>query len=315
VERLRAEAGRLSAEAERLRAEAERLRAEADAAAAVAEKRLEREWLSESEKRYIHEYVKQGWVRPPALHISKPLQDGDMGVPYYGGDTKNSSSDLAVDRIISSDSIVVRAAAPGGTLGGAKDGLLWIKNVNTMGLTEGARIDLKRVFVVERTRPYATQSGELKRVPYLIANNVEEVGLALASEEVKQWGRAEAMYRDAKATENRRRAEAEAARKDAELEAQVAERVRQLAEAEKRKKQEAAKAEAARRAEEEYDAHGLVLLLKTVEGTRGQFGGEITGTVVNRRNRKLSYAQITFNLSGPKLGSCVSSAINHGGLG
>jgi hypothetical protein len=75
-------------------------------------------------------------------------------------------------------------------------------------------------------------------------------------------------------------------------------------------REEAAAAAAARKAEEEYDNKGLVLLKKTLKGTRGQFGGEITGTVVNRRSRKLRYAQITFNLydeSGARVGSAVAN--------
>ena len=69
-------------------------------------------------------------------------------------------------------------------------------------------------------------------------------------------------------------------------------------------------AEAARKAEEEYEQNGLVLLRKTVEGRTGQFGGEITGIVINRRNRKLIYAQITFNLydeSGAQVGSALAN--------
>jgi hypothetical protein len=77
-----------------------------------------------------------------------------------------------------------------------------------------------------------------------------------------------------------------------------------------RKADEEARAEAARKAEEEYEANGLVLLLKTVKGTRGQFGGEITGTVVNRRPNKLNYAQIQFNLydgTGAQVGTALAN--------
>jgi len=77
-----------------------------------------------------------------------------------------------------------------------------------------------------------------------------------------------------------------------------------------RKRTAHAEAEAARRAEEEYDARGLVLLLKTVQGKRGEFGGEITGTVVNRRGVTLSYAQITFILydgSGAQVGTALAN--------
>jgi len=88
-----------------------------------------------------------------------------------------------------------------------------------------------------------------------------------------------------------------------------AESARKAAEAEREQKAEAAAA-AARKAEEEYEQNGLVVLRKTVEGKRGQFDGEITGTVINRRNRKLSYAQITFNLydeSGAQVGTAIAN--------
>jgi hypothetical protein len=71
-----------------------------------------------------------------------------------------------------------------------------------------------------------------------------------------------------------------------------------------------AAAEADRRAEEEYEQNNLVLLRKTVQGKRGQFGGEITGTVINRSTRKLNYAEITFNLydqSGAQVGTAVDN--------
>lgn len=57
-----------------------------------------------------------------------------------------------------------------------------------------------------------------------------------------------------------------------------------------------AAAEAERKAEEEHDANGLVLLRKSVKGTSNKFDIEITGRVVNRHVKKLSYAQILFNL-------------------
>lgn len=67
---------------------------------------------------------------------------------------------------------------------------------------------------------------------------------------------------------------------------------------------------AARKAEEELDRNGLVLLRKSVSGRSEQFGGKITGIVENRRSRKLGYAQISFNLyddSGAQVGSAVDN--------
>ena len=75
---------------------------------------------------------------------------------------------------------------------------------------------------------------------------------------------------------------------------------------ERRKKKE----EGARKAEEEYDSDGIVLLRKSVSGTQNQIGLEVTGTVVNRRTRALSYAQITFNVyddSGAQVGSALAN--------
>jgi len=80
-------------------------------------------------------------------------------------------------------------------------------------------------------------------------------------------------------------------------------------ESEKQKKILEAK-EAARKLEEEIDVNGLVLMRKTVEARGGDLGGEITGSVINRRKSKLSYAQITFNLyddSGAQVGSALAN--------
>lgn len=81
-------------------------------------------------------------------------------------------------------------------------------------------------------------------------------------------------------------------------------------EAAERKRKDEADAESRRKAEEELNVDGLVLLRKTLKGKRGQFDGEITGSVVNRRNNKLTYAQITFNLydaSGAQVGSAIAN--------
>jgi len=57
---------------------------------------------------------------------------------------------------------------------------------------------------------------------------------------------------------------------------------------------------------DEIDADGLVLLKSSIKCTGTDLGGEITGTVINRRGRKLSYVQISFNIydaSGGQVGS------------
>src|SRR5262249_47489124 len=80
--------------------------------------------------------------------------------------------------------------------------------------------------------------------------------------------------------------------------------------AEQRRLAEVAEAALRRQAEEEYDSDGLVLLKKSVQATSGDFSIQITGRVVNRRDRKLSYAQITFNLydaSGAQVGTALAN--------
>ena len=67
---------------------------------------------------------------------------------------------------------------------------------------------------------------------------------------------------------------------------------------------------AAEKAELELDFNGLVLMRKTVSGSQGALGGTITGIVENRRRRKLSYAQISFNLyddSGAQVGTAIAN--------
>lgn len=85
----------------------------------------------------------------------------------------------------------------------------------------------------------------------------------------------------------------------------------QLAQKQKAAERERAIAlEAARKAKEEYEQNGLVLLRKTLQGKSGELTGEITGTVINRRNRKLRYAQISFNLyddSGAQVGTALAN--------
>lgn len=69
-------------------------------------------------------------------------------------------------------------------------------------------------------------------------------------------------------------------------------------------------AEAKRKAEEEYDANGLVLLLKTIHYSRDEFSLQIMGTIVNRRGRELKYAQVTFKLfdkDGGQVGTAIAN--------
>lgn len=76
------------------------------------------------------------------------------------------------------------------------------------------------------------------------------------------------------------------------------------------KRKEEERAAGQKRAEEEYDADGLVLLRKTVSGRVTGLGMEITGTVENRRGRKLGYAQIQFNVydkDGAQVGTALAN--------
>ncbi len=115
---------------------------------------------------------------------------------------------------------------------------------------------------------------------------------------------------EARLAQEAAQAKAEVERKRrAQAEEEAARKARRKAEVE-RKRRAQAEEEAARKAEEEYDANGLVLMRKSVQGKVGELGGEITGIVVNRRSRKLDYAQITFNLydeSGAQVGSAIGN--------
>lgn len=69
-------------------------------------------------------------------------------------------------------------------------------------------------------------------------------------------------------------------------------------------------AEAARKADEELEINGLVLLQKTLSGRNGSIGGEITGLIENRRGMVLNYVQINFTLhdaSGTQVGTALAN--------
>ena len=66
----------------------------------------------------------------------------------------------------------------------------------------------------------------------------------------------------------------------------------------------------AKKAEEELDVNGLVYMRKTVKSSIGEFGGEITGIVENRRGKDLRYVEITFSLyddSGAQVGTAFAN--------
>jgi len=190
-------------EEKRLEQEAELKRRFADdtvSATAEIDKMLEREPLSESEKRCIRGCIKQGWVPTSSLNLDKPLRDGDMGVPYClafaGGSRK-----MAVDRITGSDEMVVW------------NGKFWIKGVSTAGLIDLASIgnkpglpsliELKEAFFVERTKTCTTSSGKEMTMPCLFAIDLKKVEQALDSIEVKKLVGIKTNYQQAKAVSAR----------------------------------------------------------------------------------------------------------------
>jgi hypothetical protein len=191
-------------ERERREHEAELGRRFADdtvAATANIERMLEKEPLSQSEKRCIRGCIKKGWVPTSSLNLDKPLRDGDMGVPYClafaGGSRK-----MVVDRITGSDEMVV------------SNGKLWIKGVSTAGLIDLASlgnkpglpslIELKEAFFMEGTKTCKTGSGREMTMPCLFAIDLKKVELALGSDEVKKLVSAKIKYQQAKALSARR---------------------------------------------------------------------------------------------------------------
>lgn len=62
--------------------------------------------------------------------------------------------------------------------------------------------------------------------------------------------------------------------------------------------------------ENEINRGGLVLLKDTLNSSQNEFSIEITGTVINRRPRRLAYAEINFNIydaSGAQIGSAMAN--------
>lgn len=61
---------------------------------------------------------------------------------------------------------------------------------------------------------------------------------------------------------------------------------------------------------DEQNFGGLALVRDSVRGVNQEFGGEITGTVINRKTRTMAYVQITFNLydaSGAQIGTALAN--------
>jgi hypothetical protein len=62
--------------------------------------------------------------------------------------------------------------------------------------------------------------------------------------------------------------------------------------------------------DDEQNVDGLVLVRSSVRAVIGEFTGEITGTVINRRKDKVRYTQITFNIydqSGARVGTALAN--------
>jgi hypothetical protein len=74
-----------------------------------------------------------------------------------------------------------------------------------------------------------------------------------------------------------------------------------------------ADADAARKSEDEFDSNGLVFLVKSTQANHNDVGLTVTGTVINRRNKTLTYVQIIFNLydeSGAQVGTALANTNN-----
>ena len=190
----RREQERVAAEKEKADKEAaETKRAEelvAEQAKNEAEEMMNKQGLSENDKRYIRGYVKHGgvWVlspdvSKPSLNVGKPLRNGDMGVPYYSAGSSSTSSRMSVTWIINSDEMVISS------------GNLWIKGVSTAGLTDRSTIDLEGAFFVDGTKTYTTSAGKSITVPCLVRIDVTKIKVALASETVKKWMSGETKHR------------------------------------------------------------------------------------------------------------------------
>jgi len=192
------------------------------AASPKIEEMMVRENLSENDKRYVRGYVNYGWVPAASLDLSKPLRDGDMGVPSYFSIIGTTSS-VAVDRIVSKDEMVVW------------NGKLLVKGISTAGLIDTdslgdkpglpSVIDLKAGVFVDGIMPCTTSSGKVMTIPRLYAIDIKKVDLALDSAEVRKWADAKVAYQQALA-ESERQAKEEYQQMTIELAAAKVEQVR-----------------------------------------------------------------------------------------
>jgi hypothetical protein len=286
---------------------------------------------------------KHAWpaLNKPSLNVSKPLKDGDIGVPYYPARLRDprrlsgTSANLPVVQILGEDEMVLGPW------------YLCVRGVSTAGLVAGrggSAVDLEGLYWVDGTKTIETAAGTMLDVPCLTTLNPKKVDSALGSEKVKRWMAALEARRDArtqvkdaaealrkaeaaqaaelaqrKRDEDKRRAEAEKNAADAEearkakTEAARAALKNKMEAARAARKAEAEEARAARKAEEEYDKSGLVFLRKTAEGKAKGATYVITGTVVNRRSRKLGKAYIEFDVydeGGARIGTARATIKN-----
>lgn len=72
-------------------------------------------------------------------------------------------------------------------------------------------------------------------------------------------------------------------------------------------------ADAEKKAEEEYERGGLVLMRKTLSATGG-LGGKVSGLIVNRTGRDLGYVQVSFDLYDANKNKVGSALANVAGL-
>jgi hypothetical protein len=176
-------------------------------AEAKAEQMMDRNGLSQGDKRYVRLFIGEFSYadsmrvripsrdeRRPPMDVSKPLRNGDFGTPYYRG-SSGQTSKMVVDQIIGPDEMVVWGAR------------LYIKGVSAAGLDVGSTVELKGTFLVDGTGTYTSKSGNKVELPCLVAIDMKKVSAALACEEVKAWIIAKV---------NHENAQSEAARKASE---------------------------------------------------------------------------------------------------
>lgn len=147
--------------------------------------------------------------------------------------------------------------------------------------------------ILQRIVEYEVGKGNMQEARKWVEKGLDE------KLDVKYEGQAQQLYAAAK----KDRDELEA-RKKAEAEALAQKKAEQ---------KRAADANALQRSEDEFENNGLVFLVKTTQANHDEVGLTVTGTVINRRNRTVTYVQIIFNLydeGGAQVGTAFANTNN-----